>query len=533
MYLVILLSLVLVPFFALLLHHEQGHMEDELSRQAVQLAEVVVKSTRHTMLINKRDIAEKIIDDISKQKGVERVRIINADGTIIHSSNNADIGYSVEQKDEPCVSCHRNSEPLEQIPDEKRWRIVTAENGHRSLATMSAIRNERSCATASCHEHKPNQKVLGVVDVAYSLDDVDILRERHFYMLLGFSVCMILVVSISTALLMQRQIYRPLRDLEAGAVKLSDGNMEHEVPVHADDEFGRVAKAFNHMARALTISSAVERNLVETLETKVQERTEALRIAEAEAAQGQKLASVGLLASGIAHELNNPLTGVLTFTSLLRKKTPDGSPDAEDLDLVIRETKRCASIIRRLLDFAREKVPVKGYLNINEVIEETVRFVERQAALQNIAIDLNLDHALTPIWGDGDLIKQVILNIVVNAQQAITDRGKITVTTRFAGLRGQHKPGVEPVPRIEIIVADTGCGIPPANLQRIFDPFFTSKEVGKGTGLGLSVSYGIIRAHRGEITVESTVDAGTSFHIFLPVSAPEETSASKDTEAEQ
>jgi two-component system NtrC family sensor kinase len=215
--------------------------------------------------------------------------------------------------------------------------------------------------------------------------------------------------------------------------------------------------------------------------------------------------------------LNNPLTGVLTFTSLMRKKVPEGSEDAEDLDLVIRETKRCASIIRRLLDFAREKVPVKGFYNLNQVVEDTVRFVERPASLQQVEIVTDLDPGLPQVWGDADLIKQVILNLLVNAQQSIEGKGNIFVQTRPYTAGGAPKPATATPATVEITVTDTGCGIPEANLQRIFDPFFTSKEVGKGTGLGLSVSYGIVKAHGGKITVESAVGSGTTFHVYLPV----------------
>ena len=260
--------------------------------------------------------------------------------------------------------------------------------------------------------------------------------------------------------------------------------------------------------------------LVQNLESQIEKRTQELLVAEAEVAQGEKLASVGLLASGIAHELNNPLTGVLTFTSLLRKKMEEGSPDAEDLDLVIRETKRCASIIRRLLDFAREKVPVKGYFNLNRLIEDTLRLIERPASLKDIEVETDFDPDLPEVWGDADLIKQVILNVAVNAEQAIENRGRIVVQSRQLQARNPARPGDETSNMVEITISDTGCGIPEANLQRIFDPFFTSKEVGKGTGLGLSVSYGIIKAHGGGIKVESVVGEGSTFRIQLPVASP-------------
>lgn len=515
------LSLAMALLAALIMKHRQEDMQDMAAQHANQLAGVVVASTRYAMLVNKRDIAEKIIDDISKQKGIERLRVISADGTIIHSKRPSDVGYSVEQSDEPCVHCHETREPLKEVPDEKRWKISERPDGHRVLNTMRAIRNEPSCSSASCHEHPASQTVLGIVDVAYSLDDIDQSAKIHGLHVIVVSVVAIFVFSIGIGFLLQRFIYVPLKDLESGAEKVAAGNLAQEIPVRGNDEFGHVAASFNHMTAALNRSRQELQELIQTLELKVEERTQELRVAEAEVAQGEKLASVGVMAAGIAHELNNPLTGILTFTTLLRRKMADGSEDAEDLELVIRETRRCAGIIRRLLDFAREKVPVKGWFDLNHVIEETVRFVDRPAALQQIAIATDLDPGLPQVWGDADLIKQVILNILVNAQQSIEAQGSITVQSRpYEHAKDPAKPGVENLPMVEVIVRDTGCGIAEDNLQRIFDPFYTSKEVGKGTGLGLSVSYGIVKAHGGRITVESVVGEGSAFHVLLPIRSP-------------
>lgn len=515
------LSLAMAAFATLILKHRQDDMQSMAAQHAIQLADVVVASTRYTMLVNKRDIAEKIIDDIAREKGIERLRVISADGTIIHSKRPEEVGYSVEQSDEPCVHCHETREPLKEVPDEKRWKISERADGHRVLNTMHAIRNEPSCSSASCHEHPASQTVLGIVDVAYSLDDIDESARTHGMHVIVMSIAAILVFSVGIGLLLQRLIYVPLKDLESGAEKVAAGELTQEIPVRGDDEFGHVAGSFNHMTAALNQSRQELQELIQTLELKVEERTQELRVAEAEIAQGEKLASVGVMAAGIAHELNNPLTGILTFTSLLRRKMADGSEDAEDMDLVIRETRRCASIIKRLLDFAREKVPVKGWFDLNHVIGETVRFVDRPAALKQIAIATDFDPKLPPIWGDADLIKQVILNILVNAQQSIEGQGSITVQSRLHDhAKAPAKPGVENLPMVEVIVRDTGCGIAEDNMQRIFDPFYTSKEVGKGTGLGLSVSYGIVKAHGGRITVESVVGEGSTFHILLPISSP-------------
>ena len=450
-------------------------------------------------------------------------------GTIIHSNHKTEVGFSVDQKDDSCISCHQTSQPLKRVPDDRRWKIVETAGGHRVLGSMHAIRNEPSCSSASCHEHPQNQSVLGIVDVAYSLDEMDQSLRSHAIYVIGISIGFILLFALTIGFLLQRLIYLPLKDLESGAEKVTSGELAHSIPVRSSDEFGRVAGSFNQMTSALDASRSEMELLVQTLETKVAERTKELLAAKAEVAQGEKLASIGVLASGIAHELNNPLTGVLTFTSLMRKKAPEGSEDAEDLDLVIRETKRCASIIKRLLDFAREKVPVKGFYNLNQVIEDTVRFVERPASLQQVEIATELDPELQQAWGDADLIKQVILNLLVNAQQAIEGKGRVTVQTHPLAV----KAGSAGEPMLEVLVTDTGCGIPQANLQRIFDPFFTSKEVGKGTGLGLSVSYGIVKAHGGRISVESTVGVGTTFRVCLPVTPPSNETSPKADESKQ
>ncbi len=519
LYLAIALSPAMVLFPFLIVTHQQEHLQEEIAAHVTQISEVIVKSTRYAMLLNKRDIADKIIQDIGKQRGIERLRVMNKDGTIIHSNRSAEIGFSVDQQAAPCVQCHRTSKPLAHVPDDKRWRISKTGAGHRSLDAMAAIRNEPTCSSASCHEHPAGQSVLGIVEIAYSLDEMDRTLETHGLYLAGITLGIILLVAISVGALLQRLIYLPLKDLESGSGKIAFGDLDHNIPIRSDDEFGRVAGSINQMTMALKKSRLELQELVQTLESKVEARTQELLVAEAEVAQGEKLASVGMLASGIAHELNNPLTGVLTFTSLLRKKMEEGSQDADDLDLVIRETKRCASIIRRLLDFAREKVPVKGFFSLNQLIEDTVRFVDRPASLRHIEITMDLDQDLPRVWGDADLIKQVVLNILVNAQQAIDGEGKVNVESRYLA-KPPPKPGAEPLPMVEIAVTDTGCGIPEANLQRIFDPFFTSKEVGKGTGLGLSVSYGIVKAHGGRITVESVVGVGTTFRILLPITSP-------------
>jgi two-component system NtrC family sensor kinase len=525
-WLFVVLGAAVLPFSLLVARFARDDLQAATSRHVVQIAETVVKSTRLAMLLNDTEAVTQIISDISRQPGIERLRLINAAGEIIDSDDAAEVGSSVHQKEEPCVHCHRGDAPLEHVPREQRWRIIEAGNGQRSMIAMETIHNEPTCASASCHHHKPQQTVLGIVDITYSLAEMDRSVTRHTAIIVGLWLGFVAVLAVGAGWLLRRKIYRPLRDLEAGATRISRGDLGQQVPASGEDEFARVGAAFNAMREALQESQRNTAQLIQTLESRVEERSQQLLAARADAARGEKLAAIGTLASGVAHELNSPLTGVLTFTTLLRKKTPDGSQDAEDLDLVIGETKRCASIIKRLLDFARAKVPVRGLFDLNQVVRDTVRFVERSASLERVEIGLQLEPTLPQIYGDADLIKQVVLNILVNAQQAISGPGRIDVATRtLPSDGGAHA--------VQVTVRDTGCGIPARNLPHIFDPFFTTKEVGKGTGLGLSVSYGIIRSHGGSIEVDSTEGQGTTFRVIIPVDASQPAeAAAPETAAE-
>ncbi len=519
LYLSAVLIAVMALFVLLLVQQARNEQLSTIVTHMGQLSQVIARSTRYAMLLDEPDIVDKIIQDIGQQPDIQSVRVLRKDGVIAHSNHPEEIGQHVDKEAEHCSHCHQGERVLSDIPNHKKWRLFETTDQRQMLGNMEVIRNETSCSSASCHKHPPTQSVLGVVDITYSLDEINKALRGHVVNMILVSIGFILMVSLSVGWLLHRMIYLPLGDLEKGARRLASGNFDSPIPVRGDDEFGSLAKSTNAMMVSVKKSHAELEGWVEKLEEKVKERTAELRLAEAEVARGEKLASIGQLAAGIAHELNNPLTGVLTFTTLLRKKMPDGSADAEDLDLVIRETKRCASIIRRLLDFAREKTPEKAQVNINQLVDETVRFVERSAALQQIEIVMELDADLPRLSVDGDLIKQVLMNILVNAQQAIEGRGRITVRSRLLAAR-RLAGASEASPVVEIEIADSGCGIPTANLQRIFDPFFTSKEVGKGTGLGLSVSYGIVRSHGGEIEVESTVGEGSTFRILLPARLP-------------
>jgi len=515
LYVAAALAAAMAVFTVLVARYQRAELIEQASEHVAQVSEVITRSTRFAMLQNQAVYVDRILQDVANQSGIDRVRIFSKDGRIIHSTYPPELGTSVDRKAEGCLTCHQGEKPLDHIPLARRSREFIGTQGQHLLANMSVIRNEPPCA--QCHQDAKSKPVLGVLDVVYSLDGMDRRLRASVFSVGGVALSFIVLASLGIGVLVRRLIYLPLRDLETGAQRLAAGDLGHTIPVRSNDELGQLAESFNSMTAALRDAQRENDNWARTLEQKVETRTQELRVAESEAARGEKLASVGLLAAGIAHELNNPLTGVLTFSHLLRKKMPDGSPDAEDMDLVIQETKRCAAIIRRLLDFAREKKPEKEFSDLNQIIEETERIIERPAHLRDIKIRKELDPSLPLVWVDADQVKQVVMNVLVNSQQAIEKKGTITVRTRIAPEPKRADPLTEPVRMVEITVMDTGCGIPAKNLPWIFDPFFTSKEVGKGTGLGLSVSHGIVRAHGGLIEVESTVGKGTTFRVYLPL----------------
>jgi len=307
----------------------------------------------------------------------------------------------------------------------------------------------------------------------------------------------LLVAAALLALIWSRRLTQPIERLSGAAKEVGKGRFDIQVESSTKDEIGDLAESFNRMASELT---ARERALLE---------------AQAQLIQSEKLAAFGQLGAGIAHEVKNPLAGILGYTQLsLRKIDPD-NPLRGNLQIIEKETKRCKSIIENLLRFARqEKVAFQG-VAVNQVVEDTAALLDHQLGIHQVRLGKELAPGLPPVHGNANQLQQVLMNLLINAQQAMEGRpGQVTMTT------GLSRSG-----KVEIRVSDTGPGIPEEIRHRLFDPFFTTKPAGKGTGLGLSVTYGIIKDHKGEIRVESEPGEGAIFIIALPAAGAPETSA--------
>jgi len=302
-----------------------------------------------------------------------------------------------------------------------------------------------------------------------------------------------------------RRITRPLADMVVATDKIARGDLSHEVEGEGGDEIGHLARSFNRMTEDLRAAHDDLTQWGRTLEKRVEERTQQLRETQGQLIQSEKLASLGKMAAGVAHEINNPLTSILINTHLLLEGHPEAGEEAESLTLIAEEAARCAMIVSGLLNFARQTPAQEARADVNGIIDRTVQLHEMQASVRNIRIDKNLDRSLPPIDLDKNKIQQVFSNLTMNAREAMPEGGTLTITSRLSR-DGEFQ---------EISFADTGVGIPKENFPKLFDPFFTTKSF--GTGLGLAVSYGIIRQRGGTIEVQSEVGRGSIFTVRIPL----------------
>lgn len=315
-----------------------------------------------------------------------------------------------------------------------------------------------------------------------------------FMNMLALSLAGIVVFGTAVNLKLSMSISRPIRELERVTKKIAGGDFSEAIEVRGKDEIASLGHSFNQM----------EVKLKETLNS-LEDTITMLEQKQAQLVEAEKLASVGLLVAGVAHEINNPLTSVLTFSNLMLEKMPEGDPNREKLRMMAMETNRARTIVRQLLSFAREAPARPVMISINEPVREIVDSLVVQDKFNDVELVMDLAEDMPEVNADPAQIGQVVMNLVLNALHAVTPPGKIEVATRA-------RDGWA-----ELTVSDTGCGIPEENIHRVFEPFFTTREANQGTGLGLAVSYGIVKKHRGDITVKSEPGKWTTFTVRFPI----------------
>jgi two-component system NtrC family sensor kinase len=346
----------------------------------------------------------------------------------------------------------------------------------------------------------------------------EIVALRHTtWGVVGGGVAFSMAMGVAFFLLISRAVL-PLRELTRLTAGISAGRYGETVPVRGEDEVGELALAFNRMSVSLKQAMEEISEWNRLLETRVVEKTQELEKVHGRMVEVEKLAAVGQLAAGVAHELNNPLSGIMGCAGValeLHKNRPPGAMTPQDTEKMIgyfRQiemlSQRCRTIIVDMLTFARQHKEEPQEIQVNDVIRQTLAFLDKQLEKGKVNVATDFQEGIPVFVGNPLQLQQVFTNLILNAAQAMQNGGNILICTRRSGNT------------VEAEVRDNGRGIPEKDLHRIFEPFFTTKPVGEGTGLGLSVSYGIVKRHGGDILVDSEPGKGSAFTVILPITEP-------------
>ena len=487
---------VMIVFFGLYtyinIHVHTSHLMDNVHLSANRVSDVIKRSTHYSMLLNRRDDLYHTIQTLGDEPGMDGIRIYNKRGEIMFSTTPGEDGTSVDLQAEACYVCHAEEKPLEALPIKQRSRIFSSPQGYRVMGVINPIMNEPGCYNAECHAHPPHQAVLGVLDVKMSLAQVDQRVAESRTRMISYAVLLIVIVAVLSAGFIFFMVHSPVKKLIAGTQEISSGNLKHEIDIESSDEIGHLAQSFNLM-------------------------TSNLSKAQDHLCQMEKMASVGKLSATVAHEINNPLAGVLTYTKLVMKLfrkerlTPEQKKSIEKyLTFIKSETARCGDIVKNLLLFSKRTGGDFRNESLDTIIEKSLQLVNHHLEIQGVTLEKLLCEQDDVIFCDANQLQQAFIALFVNGVEAMPKGGILRVQT-------DCRNGEDTV---RIFISDTGFGIPEEVRPNIFDPFFSTKKDEKRIGLGLSVVYGIIQRHGGSIDVQSETDEGTTFIITLPRQEP-------------
>ncbi|MGA2981834.1 MAG: ATP-binding protein [Terriglobales bacterium] len=513
---------VMVVIFALLgylnirLHRQ--HLETATLASAERVSDVISRNATYYMLRNDREGLYHAIRTIADEPGMIKVRILDQQGRISYSTDPAEVSHVLDKTAEACYGCHNQSQPLARLNRPDRFRIYRNGGGQRVLGIITPIENQPSCSNAECHAHPASQQVLGVLDTNLSLATADAQLKVSSARMLYYTAGAMLIVAILSWLFVWRVVAKPIHALKNGTERLSQGELGYQIEVQSQDEVGDLAHSFNGMSLQLRAANEESVTWARTLEDRVDQKTKELQRAHDHVLHVEKMASLGKMAAVVAHEVNNPLSGILTYAKLLRKWVGTGQTQGEKrdeamqcLELIAAESRRCGDLIKNLLSLSRTAPMNVQSTDLNAVIDRSLLLVRHQLELGGVELQLNLAQDLPVVHCDPAQIEQVLLALIMNAIDAMPRGGTLWIETRLSSDRTE----------IKIKVRDDGAGIAPDVLPHIFEPFLTTKESGRGVGLGLAISRGIVERHNGRIEVESELGRGTTFTVTLPNQGPE------------
>ena len=500
----------LLSYLTIRLHRQ--HLEATTLLSAERVSDVIKRNTTEYMLRNDREGLHHTINTLVNEPGMIRVRVFDREGHISYSSASSEIDRVVDKDAEACYGCHEHQQPLAKLDRPDRFRVYR-ENGQRVLAIITPIENQPNCSNAACHAHPASQQILGVLDTHLSLARTDQQLAQGTRRMLAYDLLAMITIGVLSWLFIRLMVDRPLRQLQAGTRKLREGELGYQIQLTAHDQIGDLAESFNSMSLQVRAANEQLVSWAKTLEERVDEKTRELRRTHDEMLHVETMATVGRMAAVVAHEINNPLSGILTYSKLLKKWVDNDQVGAEKrdealqcLNLISSESRRCGELVKNLLSFSRHTPINIESTDINRVIQQCCLLLRHNLDIAGIQVHEQLSETMPPLQCDASQIEQVLLAVMVNAADAMPGGGNLWLESRLA----------EDASQVLITVRDDGSGIAPDVLPRIFEPFVTTKENGHGTGLGLAVSRSIVERHGGTITVQSQVGKGTTVTIALP-----------------
>ncbi len=514
-------SLILFVSFGVIFRSVyEEYMNTVIRQSGTNVGSLVEGALYHSMVENDKSALQNTLDIIHKMPGIEDVNMYDSDDNLVYSSFSPNSGNHASSD---CKGCHDNLKQM--FPStEKTYKIISIrseckmnrnDNDHRHLLIKSPILNQKACYDASCHAHQPTDRVLGSLVIKMPLRDLDNAVEKsstEFYLLATLATLLLVSFLI---MFTRKNIKSPLNALLNASIAVANGDKSTRVEIKPNqlDDMRVVSLAFNDMLDNLQAATNELENWSQQLEYKVQKKSEELSAAQNELIHIERLASLGKLSSSVAHEINNPLSGILVYTKLIHKQL--SNPDLTDakretilknLRLIENETKRCGDIVKGLLDFSRKDQNDFEPRHLNEIMLETYDLMTHPIKIANIMFYSDFSAKSDLIYCSPNQIKQAFVAVLVNAKEAIHENGEITVRTT--------NPGDDTI-RVEIL--DNGIGISAEDLPHIFEPFFSTKQDASGIGLGLAIVHGIVQSHSGKIQVRSEPGHGTTMSFTFPL----------------